>query len=106
MFKSLELIKYIKETDTILWNIIDDNFEELIEINPVKRAHSEWILHSETIFVYERRKLNVPSNLVLFFKFIAKDWYQSVEEQIKNNLFYNKNYLKYHNEVEKYLLLL
>lgn len=103
MFKSVNLIKFINETDSSLWNIIDDGFEELIEIFDDNQAGS---LHNQIISVYERRKLNVAANIILLFKFLEKEWCQSIENQIWYQFKYNKNYKKYHNDVEKYLLLI
>jgi hypothetical protein len=109
LFKSLDIIKFIRDTNSVLWNLVDDDFQELIEtveFSTINSSGEDFQLQNKFIYIYERRKLNVPANIVLYFKFLEKDWFQSVESQIKNNLKYNPLYTKYHNEVEKYLLLI
>jgi hypothetical protein len=83
--------------------IIDDDFVEDITKLP------SYIVIDAGFFIkfYESKSLNVPANLVLYFKYISSKYQSiSVQNQIDWNYKYNSSYKPYAIEIEKYFLLL
>ena len=79
------------------WEITDDDF---IEMSFNHRSFSA------IIEVYEKRKLNVAANLVLYFKsLVMTAW--PISQQIENFARIEKElYLKYKEDIDKYILLI
>lgn len=59
-----------------------------------------------TIDVYERRKLNVPANLVLCLKWCHTNYGGNIVDIINWNAKYNSKFRQYREDVEKYLALM
>lgn len=111
MFKSLKWIGSNPDANPITkryeytYRIVDENFEE----NIIFGNYMIYEMFVPFIKVYENKNLNVSVNIALLMQYNSQhnrmpQW--SVENQIKNNLKHNKYYIKHHNDVEKYLLLL
>jgi hypothetical protein len=59
----------------------------------------------EIIHIYSSKNLNVAYNLFLFICMVSTNDYFTVEREIEEYKKYIPEYLKYHSEIEKYLLL-
>ncbi len=55
---------------------------------------------------YEERNLDVAANLARAILFLKEKYNYTLEDVIKWNIKYNPKYQKYHEEVQKYLMLL
>ena len=119
MFKSInhlgnDKISYTVDTITSSFKIIDDDFEIITSATGSPMAYIGGgplgTLNAKAlIFVYEERKLNVVANLIRMFlyeqnKYNDKNW-ASIEKNIVKNTKFNEIFLKYKDEVEKYLLI-
>jgi hypothetical protein len=95
MFKSLEW-------RSGYWKIIDDDFVEIIQDEDI---FIRWSF-AALIKVYEDKNLNVAKNIFLYFKSVNSN-YWSIQNQINNFAIKEPElYLKYKDEIEKYLPLL
>lgn len=74
MFKNYAYLRFDPENCFVI-KIIDDDFEEDIAALSIDRA---------IIFIYERRKLNVAKNLIIYYKFLAYNNIKLINSYINN----------------------
>jgi hypothetical protein len=111
MFKSIDDIKYL-ECDintheySSIYKIIDDDFQEEVEYisMPENLAPRKIVEVKIVISTYSKRSLNVSKNLFLLFK-TRVSYTNTIEEQIKYCMKYIKDFDKYKDGIEKYLIL-
>lgn len=123
MLKSITYLQFLMDNEnkikSFVYKIIDDDFEEEWEGDVCRRiARDDCDSMFEpsvgsrvdaVINCYESKSLPVAKNLINLFVLFENKYgkiYNSVKQQIEYCLKYNKLYLKYHKEVEKYLSLL
>ena len=100
MFKSLEYWT-VKNNEGFneSFNLFDNDFQENFILNDQEH------MYDKIISIYEKRNLNPAINLVLYFKSFEGthtiEWLTSNFSKGKSKL-----YLKYKEEIEKYLLLI
>ena len=81
--------------------IIDSDFTEKIIIN---NFAGDWAFHLNLIIdLYENKNANVAANLAKILLFWSKPYDQAVILKENQN---NPKFLKYKNDIEKYLLLI
>jgi hypothetical protein len=90
------------------WTITDDDFSQKTVVSYVyDNIHCTRV--NAVISVYKNRKLNVAANIVRLLMHVANSDVNSnmlsIEQQIYDNIQYNYQYVKYKDEVDKYLLL-
>jgi hypothetical protein len=115
MFKSIELLKYLghsSKTDLRSYNfkITDDNF--IIEtIGTSLYADNVYCAPSAVINCYENKNLSVSKNIFLCFSYLKEKYgnknnYFDIPFQIEHCRKYQSSFLKYKEDVEKYLSLI
>ena len=103
MFQSYQYLKYLgynEDTKDHKWQykIIDTDFEEVGVADALMVA---------VIDTYEKRGLNVPSNLIKAILWYHKQFpHISIQQTIEWNKKYNKKFAKYEKDIEKYMVLL
>ena len=107
MFQSYEYQKnlgYNQDTKEYRYQykIIDTDFEEV----GVAVGVGVWFA-GEVIDAYEKRGLNVPSNLIKAILWHHKKYpHYSIQQIIEWNKKYNKKFAKYEKDIEKYMVLM
>ncbi|SRR5258708_11488121 len=111
MFLSYGYIKCIdhnSKTKLYRWEykIIDSEFEE-IEARVAGREVDVVIssAYAVAIDIYERRGLNVATNLVRAFIWQSKKYGWSISDMVKWNKHHNPKFAKYEEQISKYLIL-
>jgi hypothetical protein len=105
MFKN---IQYRNKLDSDTWciTIEDDDFEEDIKIDTYTHANTyDEVFLITIINVYERRKLNVAANILLYFIKYEVRRMSSINIAI-NYFMKTHGFKKYKEDIEKYMALL
>jgi hypothetical protein len=99
MFQSY-IFQYDDINKCIYYTISDTDFTENITLN-----HGAGVGEA-VIETYEKRNLNVPTNLVRAFKYFCKAHLNDMEGIIDFNMNRCSKYKKYAGDVQKYLMLI
>lgn len=98
MFKSYNFLRYNELTKRNIYKIIDDNFEETIELT------SYTLLCDAAIEVYSRRNLSVAPNVIRYMLWYRDQTHSSLDIIYKHLKCYTKHWSKIDKEIKKYLL--
>jgi hypothetical protein len=92
--------------------IIDSEFKEIIHPSMLDGALGglNYMLYN-IVKVYEKRKLNVAANIILYLNFLPKnisinEWLGMFKEEFYDRKLYDYVFDKYGKDIEKYLLLI
>jgi hypothetical protein len=98
MFKKLDITE--GKDGIVISKIIDTDFEERI-------YSCTWATSLDNLVeVYERRNLNVASNVILYFLHWGIVGRYNIKDQIIWAARHMKSYNKYKDEIDKYILLI
>lgn len=98
MYKSYKFLTVSEITGLYIYQIIDDNFEDLVEIK------NGTAICNAIIEVYSKRNLPVASNIIRFMLLCRNYYNWSLDDQIKHYKYYTPRWPEVDKEIKKYLL--
>ncbi|SRR5258708_26604112 len=110
MFISYTETKFDYDDNTKLYKweykIIDSEFEEICANTSAVQVFGLLVAGEAVIDTYEKRNLNVATNLIKAFIWLNKEYGWPISNIVNWNKQYNPKFAKYEEQLNKYLTLI